>query len=189
MFIILNKLYDKYKRYTDIGNVIGSHTLDKLQRGELPKLETLYKKLDLEGELGYTFENFLSDYQEVISGYEEKRALYNIWCMGLSIHEYTQVKSIGSSQLYRILQRGREISKNETLKDIIDILDVDITQGDLKNFKVTVKEGFCKLIGDKEELIEFKERYNIINPILPWQDTWQLAFDGVVAEKIKNIFK
>lgn len=187
MFIILKKLYDKYERDTDIGNVIGYHTLDKLQRGELTKLETLYKKLDLEGELGYNYEDFLSDYQEVISGYEEKRALYNIWCMGLSIYEYTQAKDIGSSQLYRILERGREISKNETLESIIDVLDVDISKENLSSFKLTVKDKFCRLVGDRKELISFGERYGIKNPILPWQDTWQLTFDGVVAEKIKKI--
>ncbi len=187
MFIILKKLYEKYERYTDIGNIIGAHILDKLKRGELPKFETLYKKLDLEGELGYTYENFLSDYQEVISEYKEKRALYNIWCMGLSIYEYTQVKGIGSSQLYRILERGRGISKNETLESIIDILDVDISVEDFKIFEVTIKENFCRLIGSREKLINFKKIYNIKNPILPWQDAWQLAFDGVVAEKIKKI--
>jgi len=189
VFIILEKLYGKYERYTNIGNVIGTHTLDKLKRGELPKFETLYKKLDLEGELGYTYEDFLSDYQEVISGYKEKKALYNIWCTGLSIYEYTQVKEIGSSQLYRILERGREISKNQTLETIIDILDVDITQEDLENFTVTITKDFCKLIGDKEELINFKERYNITNPVLHWQGIWQLAFDGVIAKKVLNFSK
>lgn len=189
MFIILKKLYDKYERYTDIGNVIGFHTLDKLKRGELPKFETLYKKLDLEGEIGYTYEDFLSDYQEVIKEYKEKRALYNIWCRGLSIHEYTQVKGIGSSQLYRILERGRHISKNETLESIIDVLDVDISEENLSSFKVAVKDKFCRLVGDRKELISFRERYDIKNPILPWQDTWQLAFNGVVAEKVKRIFK
>ncbi len=187
MFIILEKLYDKYERYTDVGNIIGFHTLDKLKRGELPKFETLYKKLDLEGEIGYTYEDFLSDYQEVISGYKEKKALYNIWCTGLSIYEYTQVKGIGSSQLYRILERGRDISKNETLKAIIDILDVDISQEDLQKFTVTVKEKFCRLVGDKKNLIAFRKRYNIRNPILPWQNSWQLTFDGVITEKIKKI--
>ncbi len=187
MFIILNKLYDKYERYTNIGNVIGPHTLDKLKRGELPKFETLYKKLDLEGELGYTYEDFLSDYQEAISEYKEKRALYNIWCMGLSIYEYTQVKGIGSSQLYRILERGRDISKNETLESIIDILDVDISREDLKMFEVTIKNNFCRLVGDKDELVTFKIRYNIKNPVLPWKDNWQLAFDGIITEKIKKI--
>jgi len=43
------------------------------------------------------------------------------------------------------------------------------------------------LIAEKEKLLKFKEEHNISNPVLPWQDTCQLAFDEVVAEKIKNI--
>jgi len=157
---------------------------DKKESSGQDKEATL--KINLEGELGYSYEDFLSDYQKVISGYKERRALYNIWCMGLSIHEYTQVKDIGSSQLYRILERGREISKNETLEAIIDILDVDISEGALKIFEVTVKDKFCRLVGAKEELIAFRDRYNIRNPVLPWQESWQLAFDGVVAVKVKS---
>lgn len=189
MSILLQKLYSKYHRYTDVGNVIGFGTLDRLKSGKLPKFETFYKKLDLEREIGYTYEDFLIDYLDIMRSFKEKKAVYNIWRMGLSIYEYAIMKGKSSSQLYRILRRGRQISFNETLKIMIDIFEVDITTEELQKFNVTIKPMFCKLLGQKEDLILFKENYNIKNPVLPWQDTWQLAFDGIVAEKIKRISK
>jgi len=70
---------------------------------------------------------------------------------------------------------------------MMDILDIDLQKDELDSFQVFNKSLFCRLIREKEKLFKFREKHNISNPVLPWQDTWQLAFDGVVAEKIKHI--
>lgn len=185
MNILLQKLYDKYKKYTTIGNIIGFANLDNLSSGSLPRLSTFYKKIDLEKEIGYTYEDFLLDYHSKIEKFKEIKTVYNIWCMGLTINEYTSMKG-SSNQLYKILKNGREIAKPETLITIMDIIDIDLLPKELNPFQVSSKPSFCRLIGAKEKLSKFKKKYNIGNPILPWQDTWHLAFDGLVAEKIKQ---
>lgn len=187
MNILLQKLYEKYKKYTTIGNIIGFANLDNLRSGSLPRLPTFYKKLDLEKEIGYTYEDFLLDYHDKIVKFKEQKTVYNLWCMGLTINEYTSMKG-SSNQLYKILKKGREIAKPETLIAMMDIIDIDLQKEELDSFQVFSKPLFCRLIGGKDKLFKFKGKHNISNPVLPWQDTWQLAFDGVVAEKIKNIY-
>lgn len=187
MNILLQKLYDKYIKYTTIGNVIGFANLDNLSSGSLPRLSTFYKKIDLEKEIGYTYEDFLLDYHSKIEKFKEIKTVYNIWCMGLTINEYASMKGL-SNQLYKILKKGREIAKPETLIAVIDVIDIDLPPKELNSFQVSSRPSFCRLIGGKKELFKFKEKYDISNPVLPWQDTWQLAFDGVVAEKIKKIY-
>lgn len=188
MNILLQKLYDRYERYSIIGKVIGFATLDNLKSGSLPRLSTFYKKIDLEKEIGYTYEDFLLDYHCKITKFNEQKSVYNIWCMGLTINEYASMKGL-SNQLYKILKKGKGIAKPETLVAMIDIIDINLKAVDLEPFQVFNEHLFCRLIGRKKDLFKFKEKYNISNPILPWKNTWQLAFDGVVAEKIKNIYQ
>lgn len=151
MNILLQKLYDRYERYSIIGKVIGFATLDNLKSGSLPRLSTFYRKIDLEKEIGYTYEDFLLDYHSKISKFKEQRSVYNIWCMGLTINEYASMKGL-SNQLYKILKKGRSISQTDTLKNISDILEFDLTPHDLEDFEVILNPNFCKLIGDIEDL-------------------------------------
>lgn len=186
MNILLQKLYNRYERYSPIGKVIGFATLDNLKSGSLPRLSTFYKKIDLEKEIGYTYEDFLLDYHSKIVKFKEVKAVYNIWCMGLTINEYASMKGL-SSQLYNILKKGRSISQTDTLKNISDILEFDITFHDLEGFEVILNPNFCKLIGNIDALEKFKEKYSIPNPILKFKDSYQLAFNEVIIEKIREI--
>ena len=184
--VLREKLYKKYNRYTDIGEIIGFSILDRLNQGKLPALHLLFNKIDLEIEIGYTYEDVLIDYKDILEKFQEKKAVYNIWKMGYSINGYSKVSGTGS-QLHKILTKGEHIMQKETRIKLADIFEYSVDIEDLKSFEVICKPKFCKLIGEKDDLFYFKEKYDLDYPVLPYYNTWHLAFDGVIAEKIREV--
>ena len=188
LFILQEKLYNKYKTFTNISKIIGESSLLRLNKGQHIYFYVIYRKVNLKDEINYTYFDFLIDYEKDIEIYIEKKIVYNIWKSGSSFQQAANLCSISRSSLILLLQVGMYQASYEVLGQIYIYIDISIPQNELSNFTLIIKVSFCKLIGDKTELEAFKNKFHIPYPVLPYSNSWHLAFDGYIFKIIKQVF-
>lgn len=185
--ILAYKLYQKFNNYTTISNIIGKTNLKKINKGILIKYYTLCKKIN-PAIIEYTYTDFLIDYKDDIKMYKEALAVYNIWNQGLTFQEFSKNKSISYSHLRYLLINGLDKGKQKIKGTLFSIIEINLSLEELSDYEIILKDGFCKLIGEKTSLENFRNKYKITFPVLPYfNDKYHLAFDGVIYNKIISI--
>lgn len=191
--VIMSILFDKLMNTIgedEIINRLGKPYFNNLKRNATVWIYHIYKKINLEKEVGYTYEDCLQDFDYEINKYKEKKAVYKIWKTGSSIYEYGIKLGLKRNYLYRMLRSGFDTVVNENIKYLLlDTFDIEYNLDDIKNFKVEVHEKFCKLIGSKEELEKVISKYEIDYPILCHNEQYSVAFNGPLFRKIKESYK
>lgn len=76
-------------------------------------------------------------------------------------------------------------SESPNFDKLIDTFGIKVNYN---SFKIDIYSKHIELFGDKEKLINFKEKYGIEHDVLfePIKNEWHLAFDGFLAEYIKK---
>jgi hypothetical protein len=184
--ILVEKLYKKYKRFSDISDTIGEDNIIRLQKGILVTFYTVCQKIDPES-IGYTYEDFLQDYNEDIKIFQEKKIVYNIWKQGYSINAYGVLKNLHSGTLLNALKKGLTLRNKVINANISDVIDFEFDKKLIEKFEIIVHDDYCKLLGNENDLNFFKEKYNITYPVLSYKNLFHIAFDGCIFKKIKEL--
>lgn len=187
--ILLQKLYTTYGSFSNISSRIKEYNLLRIKRNGTIPLFNLAKNKGLLDEIGYTYEDFIIDYENDIKGYKETKILFKIWCLGCSIKDYANIIGISYSTLSRGFINGFVGSYSTLLQATSSIIFDNFDEKDIIDLSLEFGEGYCKLIGDKEKLIFIKEKYKIDYPILPYKDKLNhIAFDGPFYNYLKNLY-
>lgn len=179
--ILYEKLYIKYKRYTDIAVVIGSDNIDSITRGKLPRFYVLASKflpLNIVDILGYSYNDFLKDYEDHLRQFSKNKynIIFEMYSKGYSINSYSKLIQISykTSENYFKYDAGK--IEDKTIWRINWITNRKTLFYHLK-IDVIYKERFAKIIGNKDTLEELKELYSIPYPVLYYSnDLWHIAF-------------
>lgn len=181
-------LYTKLKKHYTIKGLrkllpimTARHIINNEKR---VRIQTLPKYIDFK-ELGYSSADLAEDYPELKATYKEFEIVYKIFLMKKSINEFKEELGLTDAFDY-YLKRGINFnSESPNFYKIIDILKIPIKY---KDFKIDIYPNHIELFGDKQKLIDFKEKYEIEHPVLlePIKNEWHLAFDGFLAEYIKR---
>lgn len=139
-------------------------------------------------EIGYTIKDLEEDYPNLKNEYKEFEILYKIFSLGKNINMLKKELGLTDTLDY-YLKRGINFnSDSPNLDKIIDILEMKI---DYKDFKIDLYPSHIELFGEKEKLIKFRKKYDIEHEVLfePIKNKWHLAFDGLLANYIRDKLK
>lgn len=187
--ILYTKLVSTFGK-KEAEKIVGEDTLRRLKHGETHiYFHVLCRKLNLEKEIGYTFEDFKLDFKEQLEKYIEKELVYKVWTKGYSLYAYCKKLDIDQNTLYRICKRGRQIIGDDLKYKLIDLFDIEYDIHDIDSFKIELHEEFCKIIGSKAELEILAKKYDIDFPVLFYNNQYSIAFDGWFFEIIKKYHK
>ena len=180
--ILYNKILDKYSK-TELNKILDPRLARKIyyNRGVIP-LGKISKLISFD-EIGYNVEDAVIDYS-LNKKYKEYKYVFELLKAGKNIHIIALENGMTDNFDY-MLKRGINFnSKGTNSYKIIDIFKIKI---DISNFSLTKYDSHVELFGTKEELINFKEKYQIIREVIyePFKKSWHLAFDGMLAEWIK----
>lgn len=181
-------LYAKLKKYytiKDLRKLLPIMTARHIINNERKvRIQILPKYIDFK-EIGYSSADLAEDYPELKTTYKEFEIVYKIFLMKKSINEFK--KELGLTDAFDYyLKRGINFnSESPNFYKIIDIFKIPVKYGD---FKIDIYSSHIELFGNKQKLIDFKEKYKIEHPVLlePIKNEWHLAFDGFLAEYIKR---
>jgi len=189
MSILFDKLMNTMGE-AEIIKRLGKPYFNILKKNATVRMYHICKKINLEKEIGYTYEDCLQDFDYEINKYKEKKVIYKIWKTGSSIYEYGLKLGLKRNYLYRMLRKGFDTVIDESIKYLLlDTFDIEYNLDDIKNFKIEVHEKFCKLIGSKEDLEKIITKYEIDYPILYHNEEYSVAFNGALFRKIKENYK
>lgn len=179
--ILYYKLYNKYKRYTDISKVTGSDTIDSITRNKLPKFYIVASKflpLNIVYILNYSYEDFLQDYYEHLKQFSPNnhRLIFEIYINGYSINIYSKLIGISYMTSKKILKENFYKIDEITFWKIKWIINKDKLPFE-PEIEFIKKEGYAKIIGNRDTLEELKKLYSIPYPVLYYSnDLWHIAF-------------
>ena len=149
---------------------------------DIIKINILAKYCDFK-KINYSINDLKEDYPH-LAEYKSLDIAYKIYSSGYSVKEFYQKHGIGSF-LENIIRNGLNFNSNfENGYKIIEFMGYKI---DISNFKVDKYDIHIELFGEKEQLIAFKEKYNLKFEVLyePYKKSWHLAFNGILADYIK----
>ncbi|MGL5982839.1 MAG: hypothetical protein ACRCZR_05880 [Cetobacterium sp.] len=187
--ILLEKLHTRYGSFTNISHQIKEYNLLRIKRDGTIPLFNLAKNKGIIEEIGYTYEDFIIDYQKDISQYKETEILFKIWSQGYSITDYAKIVGVSYSTLSRGLINGFKDAYSSLLEACAILIFDHFDKIDIEDLNLEFGEGYCKLIGDNEQLTLVSEKYKIDYPILPYRDSLShIAFDGPFYNYLKNLY-
>ncbi|MBR8701319.1 hypothetical protein IX317_001121 [Fusobacterium sp. DD29] len=179
-------LYDKIlKTYSkkELNEMADPRTARKIYyaRGTIP-LEKAAKIFNLD-KIKYTVEDAIKDYN-IDKSYKQYKYAFKIFKKGYSIRGISEKYGLTDALSYQLKREINFTSKAINSHYIIDILDIKV---DISNFTFDIYEDHLELFGDKNDLIKFKEKYNINYDIIfePFKKQWHIAFDGMLCDWIK----
>ena len=180
--IIYEKLKGKYGE--DLKEKLTERLYYKVAINKSFCLHNLVKcGIDLE-DLGYTFEDYLEDFEEQANKYVEKKTMYNIIKKGYAPGSF--FSTTFADYLKEGFNYNSKIINKEGGERILEILDIDC---DLEKYNLRLEnyKRHVELYGIKEDLESFQKDFNLKQPIL-WEkkkEEWHLAFGGLLCEWIK----
>lgn len=184
--ILYTKLVSTFGK-KEAEKIVGEDILRKLKHNEKNiYFHVLCRKINLEKEIGYTFEDFRLDFEEQIEKYTEKELVYKVFTKGYSLYAYCKKIGIDQNTLYRVCRQGRKIIGDDLKYKLMDLFEIEYDIHDIDSFKIELHEEFCKLTGSKEELELLAKKYDIDFPVLFYNNQYSIAFDGWFFEIIKK---
>lgn len=149
----------------------------------------LCQKIDVEQELGYTFEEFVNDFKDTLKKFNEPELVYKIWKQGESLVGYGRKHGISHNTMYRATKKGRKSLGQNFKYQLLDSFEITVDIDDIKNFRLELHDEFAKLFGDKIELENLAKKYEIDYPVLYYNDEYSIAFDGWFYRYLKDYYK
>lgn len=175
--ILLEKLFKKYTR-GDLERLYDRSYAYELTNYRInPRLVTISGRIDVVNELGYTYDDFIGDYDNY-TDYKESKLIFDIFKKGVAIKEAAEKFDYNETTLLRYLKNG--ISKNKGSK-IEEIKAYYISDNvDIGQLEVKVYDKHCEVFGTKDGLEKFKIRYEIDEEVLfsEINQEWHIAFTG-----------
>lgn len=149
----------------------------------------LCQKIDVEQELGYTFEDFVDDFKDTLKKFNEPELVYKIWKQGESLIGFGRKRGISQNTMYRATKRGRKSLGQNFKYQLLDSFEITVDIDDIKNFRLELHDEFAKLFGDKIELENLAKKYEIDYPVLYYNDEYSIAFDGWFYRYLKDYYR
>lgn len=149
----------------------------------------LCQKIDVEQELGYTFEEFVDDFKDTLKKFNEPELVYKIWKQGESLIGFGRKRGISQNTMYRATKKGRKSLGQNFKYQLLDSFEITVDIDDIKNFRLELHDEFAKLFGDKIELENLAKKYEIDYPVLYYNDEYSIAFDGWFYRYLKDYYK
>lgn len=146
------------------------------------KINVLVKYCNFK-KINYTLNDLQEDYPN-FANYKGAEIAYKIYSQGSSITDFWRKHQIGP-HLENLIRSG--IDFNSTVENGYKIIKFMEYKINIKMFKVDKYDTHVELFGEKEDLIKFKEKYNLRFEVIyePYKKSWHLAFNGMLAEYIK----
>lgn len=180
--IIYNKIKSKYSK-EEIYSLFPRITARNIiYERTIIKIGVIAKFISFDP-INYTLQNYIEDY-EADKIYKEVEYVYKILASGKNIGQIAAENGLTDNFDY-MLKKGLNFnSVGINSYKIIDILKIKI---DISKFKVDKYPTHIELFGEKEDLLEFKEKFKIEREVLfePIKKSWHLAFNGMLAEYLK----
>ena len=181
----LIKAYDRKYLIEKLGRALES----RLKRNEFGKFETVVMRVDIPTD--YTYEDFLIDYGARYEKYKEKKTLFNILKAGKVMRQMSIEAGLLDNAVLLCVYNGFTdkaeafplilpyMKETFEIKEIINTLDFELFDNHLE------------LYGKRENLEEFRIKYNIDCMILPHpkKKMLHLAFDGRIFKVFEYIIK
>lgn len=149
----------------------------------------LCQKIDVEQELGYTFEEFVDDFKDTLKKFNEPELVYKIWKQGESLIGYGRKRGISQNTMYRATKKGRKSLGQNFKYQLLDSFEIEVDIDDIKDFRLELHDEFAKLFGDKIELENLAKKYEIDYPVLYYNNEYSIAFDGWFYRYLKDYYK
>lgn len=153
----------------------------KILKNEKISLNIIGRYIDLK-KINYSYEDYLKDYPEKIEKFVESKVLYNIEMTGEALNSFpvavTAAIRVGINYNYFILKDKKQ--RDSFLK----YLDISLDY----NLKFEAFDIHTEAFGEYEELLRFKNDYEIKNEIIfeKYKEKWHLAFSGILSEYINK---
>ena len=170
------EIYNLFPRIT-ARNIIYERTIIKI--GVLAKFVSF-------DSINYTLQDYIEDYK-ADKIYKEVEYVYQILASGKNIGQIAAENGLTDNFDY-MLKKGLNFnSESINSYKIIDILKIEV---DIHKFRIDKYPIHIELFGEKEDLLEFKEKFKIEREVLfePIKKSWHLAFNGMVAEYIRKTY-
>lgn len=181
--ILYEKILSRYSR-TELNKILDPRLARKIyyNRGVIP-IGKISKLISFD-EICYNVEDAVIDYS-LDKKYKEYKYVFELLKAGKNIH-IIAIENEMTDNFDYMLKRGINFnSKGVNSFKIIDIFKIPV---DISKFHLDKYDTHIELFGDKEELIKFKEKYQIIREVIyePFLKSWHLAFDGMLADWIRE---
>ena len=182
-------LYEKLsKHYSDkeLRELLGYNQFSSIKVREKTNLDIIANKIDLHN-IDYTLEDFKTDFAYKYSHYKHQDIIFNMFMEGTTPRQVAIKNNFHADHFSEALRDGIG-PKSKIWIYVSPYMNFDYE--DLKPFEIDTNKERVALFGDKEQLENFKTKYNIEYPVLlnPLNNKWHLAFDGWIFEKIKRFF-
>lgn len=180
-------LYDKIKQRYSVNQIykifpkMSARTI-LLELGKI-RIDVVIKYISF-ADIDYSLNDYIIDY-EADKKYKEVKYVYKLLQQGKSIGGVAKKNGM-TDHIDRMLKKGLDFnSEGRNTYKIIDILKIKIN---IDKFKLEKYNDHIELYSNEENLNKFKEKYKISHPVLyePFKKSYHLAFDGMLAEYIKN---
>lgn len=181
--IIYEKLINMYS-LKKIKDIIGEYEYYYYfsKNNNSIRLEKITQKINLKDI--YSYKDFLKDFGVKFSKIKEKATLYNFLMNGISVSDFLK----SDANIYKQLCDHFYMESKTFSKEQIQYIAIEY---DISNFEVAFFDKHIELYGEKDDLEAFKKKFKISQKVL-WNfqnNTWHLAFKGLLAEKIRWDYK
>lgn len=181
--ILYDKILQKYSK-SELNKFIDPRLARKIyyNKGIIPAGKIA--KIISFDEIGYCLEDALLDYC-LNKKYKEYVLVFELLKRGTNI-KATATKFGLSDNFDYMLKKGLNFeSKGVNSKKIIDIFNINV---DISLFTLDKYDTHIEIFGDRENLIKFKEKYQISKEVIyePFKNSWHLAFNGMLADWIRE---
>lgn len=173
--IINTKLYNRYGSYSNIAKELGRTTAYRISQGKLP---CIYNISDICKSINYTFEEFKADYADFLYKFLDSNyyLIYKIYINGFNFSEYVLKIEISKSSLKYLFKENKTKINPIIFWKLNWIINKDKLPFE-SNIDFIKKDGYAKIIGNRDTLEKLKELYSIPYPVLFYSnDLWHIAF-------------
>lgn len=184
MKIIIEKILKKYS-WEQLKGLFSEGTYKNLRKSSYIPLPTISKEINLQ-EIGYSYLDFLEDYEVHYLEFKEKEIVFNVMKSGLTLFSLEKKTNATS---YRLLKTGLRFDSTFSGVDFfINFIEKNDFITESSKFEILVFENHCELYGSFEELDKFKEKYKLKYPVIlnRFNNKQHLAFDGLGFLLIKR---
>lgn len=171
--ILLEKLFNKYTR-VDLERLYDRSYAYELTNYRInPRLVTIAGRIDVVNELGYTYNDFMSDYENY-KEYKESKLIFDIFKKGITIKDAAEKFDYNETTMLRYLKSGISLNKGTKTEEIKPYYTNE--KVDISNLELKIYDDHCELFGPKK----FKSKYDIDEEVLfsEINQEWHIAFTG-----------
>ena len=161
--ILLEKLFSKYSKKELEGIFPREYVYELINYRIQPRLTSIAGRVDVVNELNYTYEDFLTDYENYAE-YKENKLLFDLYKKGITAKDAAIKFDYNETSFLAYLRNGIPLNKGTKIEQMKAYYIED--KIDIQEMKYKIFDNHCELYASKEELEKFRNKYNIDEDII-----------------------